>query len=197
MPSFIPRLEWEPINLELSTIEGNPDVTVIGIIPDNVNLYNRFPRGGLFPDTARVVNIVGNVITLSAPPGDTRASILTEFVQRLDFDYPCSVNDGEVLRVNKTISTSVAGVRQEQTNFVEGILELEFKMISPEIFYRLQESWFLYAAMIGEFQFYQHKETGQYITYTLDLNELDPTRHIPKNNDFLYKFKVRFRRVVL
>lgn len=195
MATFIPKLEWNHISLVGNTSSGSPTVSAIASTTNVV--VGMFIDHANFPAGTTVLSKTSNSITASANATASTTGATLALCERLEFQYPATVNDGEKISPNVNLSKSVAGVRQAQVNHLEAKLGLEFKFLTPAELTKLRDRWYLsWAVYYKEFRFYESKEIGAYVTYELDNDDFTPDRAIPKAGDFLYKIKLSFRRVL-
>lgn len=194
MKNSVSRFEWRFLELELETTIGSATSEVlsgvgfdVGMIIDCVD----------FPQDTEILNVAGNILTLSNEALNTSASIAATAFERFDFTYPSVKQAEPVLKSNETVSESVAGKRQVQTNSIIEITDLNFTFLTTTQKNILKEKFYLSWAVYGkEFRYYEHKSEAEYVICSLNTFDFRPVRTIPKNNDFLYTVPFSFRRVL-
>ena len=197
MPSFVPRLEWNDIEIEGDSSIGSPTIT--GIADTSEVVVGMIISHADFPVDTEVISKTANSITLSEDSLGTSTDEVFDLFERVTMDFPCPTEDSEEqVKANTSVSSSVAGQRQVQRNYLEGRLDQEYRNLTPAKFTQLRDRFFSAWASYGRtFRWFEsYEDTANFREYELDVQDFDPKRAIPKNNDFLYKVKFRFRRVI-
>ncbi len=196
MASFVPKLEWNEITVLGDITSGSPVITAMPSV-GNVIVGMRIDHPG-FSSDAVVLSKTSNSVTMDQNAlsswGPATTITFTEFVI---MDYPCPIDTVESTKAVNQISSSISGVRQIQTNYLEAKIDQEYRNLTPAKFALLEDRFFKAWAVYGrDFKLFESYEVASYRTYELDTMDFDPARVFPKNNDFLSKVKFRFRRVL-
>lgn len=196
MPSFVPRLEWNDVEVIGDTTSGSPIIT--NVIDTTEIVEGMTIDHADFPADAVVLSKTVDTITVDADAIGTSAVETFDLFERLTMDYPCPTEEGEEqFKASTQVSSSVSGLQQVQTNFIEGLLVQEYRNLTPTKFNILKYRFFATWAAFGkEFRSFESYEAPTFKTYELDLYDFNPKRAFPKSDDFLYKVSLKFRRVI-
>lgn len=196
MPTFVPRLEWNDIEITGTLTNGSPVITAVADTSEI--LVGMSIVHGSVPSAAVVLSKTVNSITMDMNATGSAVADFIDFCERLDFDNPTKMDDGEKVTTSGTTSESISGIRQNQVNFIQAKADYEFRWMTPSIKTTLLERWYLSWTAFGkEFRYFPSKEdTATFKTYEIDQSDLDPVPAIPKQGDFLYNVRVKFRRVL-
>jgi hypothetical protein len=195
MANYIPKIQWNEQSIIGDTTSGNPTITNI----TNTSLIQVGMRStsAVFPSTATVLSKTSTSVTMTANALATETSEGFNFLHEIEFVYPVNGRPNETFEPNQTVSTSVSGQRQIQTNHILAKLKMTFRFIEPLVYARIRDVFYFQWAGLGkEFKFFESKDESAFRVYELDLFPLSPEREIAKGNDFLYKFDITIRRIV-
>jgi hypothetical protein len=194
--NYIPKLEWNFISVVGNTSTGSPIITNISsttsVIAGMVVSSSAFAAG------TTVLSKTSNTITLSANASGNNTALTNTLFEQIVFEYPCEKKPNEKYDVNNTVSASISGIRQVQLNHIAATFDLTFKFITRAVFTKFFERFYLAHAALGNtFRFYESKDETSFLVYELDTYDFTPEREVAKAGDFLFKYKVKFRRLVL
>jgi hypothetical protein len=195
MANYIPKIQWNDQIIEGDTTSGN---AVISNVADTsmINVGMR-TTSNVFPSTAVVLSKTANSVTMTANALSNQTAASFNFLFEINFVYPVNGRPNETFEPNQTISTSVSGLRQIQTNHILAKLKLTFRFIEPTVYAKLRDEFYFQWAGLGkEFRFFESNNETFSRLYELDRFPLNPEREIAKGGDFLYKFDLTLRRIV-
>lgn len=192
--SYIPRLEWGEISFVGTLTIGN--FTITGIASTTAIAVGMAVTGTGIQADSVVLSKTINSITLDKSATANGAQNLAAFY-RYDFQYPPVSDSEDNLRAINTVSKSLSGIQQTQTNYIEANRALEFGFVLSSDRDILQDNFYQsYAALNAEFRYFEDKDLAGFETYTLSKFDFDDNRQIKKHPVFLYKIKFGFRRAI-
>lgn len=193
--NFIPRIEWRDLTLTGTLTNGNPTVTGIvstadveeGMIVENAGV----------PVGTTVLSKTTNTIVLSANATSTGSTSLDLF-NRFDFRYPAKgFDDDDQPKTSNKVTESLSGKRQVQTNYIEGIRDLEFWFLTESEKAILMNQFIYGWAIFGKaFRYFPDKADSTVYEYELESFNPPVEKQIKKHPGFLYSLKLKFRRVL-
>ena len=193
MNDLIPRLEWNEQSVTATRISGNPTLSSISSTAGiNVGMI---ASGTGIPTDAVVISKTVSSVTLNVNASLSGTSVII-FVERLDFQYPPKIDSEEELKPSQTVTTSLSGINQYQTNYLEGVRDLEFDLVQQTDADKLKDNFYIYAYKGNSFKYYEDKDVISYKTVELDQKSFSRKRRTSRGSSFFYSIKLSLRRVV-
>lgn len=188
-----PRLEWNDVVLTGDISSGSPTINNISTT-DDLKVGMVINNVGVPADTT-IISKTATTVTMSANATMSMTTVVT-FFERLDFQYPPTKDTEDKLKAQNKISTSLSGVEQVQTDFIEATRDLEFWFLTKEETLKLRMDFYAKWAVYGkEFRYFLDQDDSDYEIYTLNSYSFDQQRQVKKHPYFLYKLSMSFRRV--
>ena len=192
--SYIPRLEWGEISISGTLTIGNPTIT--GVVDTSKVVVGMIVTGTGIQTDSVVQSKTVNSITLTKNATANGLQTLAVFY-RYDFQYPPVSDSEDNLKAVNTVTKSLSGIQQTQTNYIEANRALEFGFVLSSDRDILQDNFYRnYAALNAEFRYFEDKDLAGFEVYTLSKFDFDDNRQIKKHPLFLYKIKFGFRRAI-
>lgn len=193
---YLPRLEWNDITGLTGNTTNNSN-SVTGISSTASLRVGMIVTGVGIPAGTRIVSKTLTSIVLSQNATATGSAVALTFFERYDFQYPPVKDSEETLKPQQKKTSSLSGLEQIQTDFIEANRSLEFGFVTSADADTLQDVFFIPWACLGSsFRYYPDKDDTVVKTYTLEKNEFKRERQVKKHPLFLYKMTFTFRRVV-
>lgn len=115
----------------------------------------------------------------------------------ISFTYPPIENSGEISEAKNHISTSLAGVRQISTDYIEVTRKLNFSHITESLKVAMESFFRNHAGLGKSFRYFDDKNGVSYTNYELADFKFDPKRIASAGaNVFFYSVQMVFRRVL-
>lgn len=191
---LIPKLEWNENNLSGTTSSGSPIIT--GIADTSLLKTGMVVKGTNLVDGSEIIDISASTITLDTDATGTGATSVTA-LYRFEFNYPPSADTEDKITTKNKITTSLSGLRQKQTEYIEATRDLVFDFLTKDQRITLQNLFYLGWASPGNtFKFFLDKDDSEFTIYELNNYAFAPGRQVKKHPYFLYKLNMSFRRVI-
>lgn len=117
----------------------------------------------------------------------------------VDFELP-PANDPRNQKVvtSQRSSTSTNGTVRTQFNYNEETFSPTFTLVSQTVFDQYETFFKNHGSRGFEFKYFESNDEVDFITVTLNSFDLSPTIIAPTTTvgEFIYEFKMRFRRVI-
>ncbi len=191
---YKPRLEWNDVSgLTGTLVSGTPNVTLIsstaalrvGMILSGVGI----------PSGTRIVSKTLTSVVMSQNATASGSAISLVFYERYDFEYPPKADSEEKTKPQQKITTSLSGLQQIQTDFLEFERDLEFWFLNQTDADLLKDTFHnSYAVFGNSFRYYPDQDDSVVLTYILNKFDFKRDRQVKKHPDFLYKIQFSFRR---
>jgi hypothetical protein len=190
---LIPRLEWNEISQSATRTAGNATLSgmasTVGIVAGMIATGTGIPTG------ATVISTTATSVTLSVNASASGTSVVA-FFERYDFQYPPTKDSEDSRRPNQAVATSLSGIRQVQTNFIEIERSLDFGFVNPTDADKLRTNFYVFAVTGKAFRYFQDKDVNSFLSYELKRASYDQVRQVKKHPNFLYSISFIFRRVL-
>lgn len=193
MNDLIPRLEWNEQSVTATRVSGNPTLSSISSTANII--VGMIASGTGIPTGATVISKTVSSVTLNTNASLSGTSVIT-FVQRYDFQYPPKTDSEEKLIPNQIITSSLSGLNQYQTMYLEANRDLEFDLVRQADADTLQNDFYYYALLGNSFKYYQDKDVVSYQTMELDMKSFIRKRRTVSGGLFFYQINFSMRRVV-
>ncbi len=191
----IPKIEYK--NLSTTGDITSASANVSDIADTSEIIVGMLVRGTGVPAATTVLSKGANSIVMSKNATATTGNVALEFAVAIEFDFPPKEKDGERLKSDATITSSLSGVQQVSLNYIEGTRKPIFSFLSETI-YTLVKTFLTTHALLGEeFRYYPDKTLTSYTTYELEKLDVNPKKVAPKGVDvYVWEVPLEFRRVV-
>ena len=221
MAHKIPKIQWANVTLVGTVISdtiftvSSTDELFVGMVASGAGI----PAGTTIlsidsatqitlSQAATTVTIIeledGSGDDLESESGDLIAaessvtSITFEFYMEIVFVYPPVEKKGELLAPKQNISTSISGLRQVSTTYIEANRKPTFSFLSQSLFDQLTNFFKTWGAFGKVFRYFEDQLSVSYIEYELDDSpKFDPKKIAPRGpNAYVWEVPLDFRRVI-
>lgn len=190
---WIPRIEFNDLFIFGDISSGSPTISNL-TIDTNFIATGMYITGTGIPALARVLSKTPTTITLDMNATVTSIQQSLDLFKRFDFTFPPAKDSTASYKPKHTIIDSLSGVRQIQTNYLEGERDLEHWFMSETDKDILEQEFYLSWAVFGcEFRYYPDKADGDFVTCSLTAMDFSKTRQVKKHPYFLYKIPMKIR----
>lgn len=194
MALWIPRLEWNDQSVTGDITNLSP--TIINIASTATINVGMIASGTGIPTGAEVISKTATSVTLNVDATSSTSSATVNFFERYDFEFPPVKDSDDIYKPKNVQATSLSGIVQVQTNYIDIIRDLEFWFVNQDDADKLRDNFYLFAVYGEEFRYYPDKDEAPVYTVALDKFDFKRNRQVKKHPNFKYSLNFSFTRVL-